>query len=748
MKLDEATRIVSEMSNKGIVCEDDVTPYLNSNNLVKSKDDMAQIIQAAAMTNPFLLWSVKDRLADCASESSVYYDLIVYLTKNQYYDSLACLKELYKQDPDTALWLISQLEELDDESAGTPLGYLYGGMGMTEPAQLFDMAARKMTTVQKIAYPMAVSAASLKGGEKIAIPKQVTDFIMSLSGSDTVLVRRNAISHLFRLHLATPKVKKHLLSLAGKGDDHTKLALVSEVSISIEKWSGYLFSILQECSKTNDVNVQRNISELLSTFASVPALDCLKIVRRWAGQDFFLNEHDRFLANIGKNIHKNKNKIHMFMKSWICNERNRAIKVGALPYILAQVYWTNGDELVKLLMAVNYKDKKTSLLILATLQSFMDGYKASSGVDKLCNECEQILLNIAKHRGLDMAPDRELTNPKRVLDMLWRIKSRRKNPSIERAIKNLTHFPNLTTSIGKAKLETKIHNCPSHPLVDMLSDVFPPSSVVNKKIRKIEGEKYWWRKKVMLHSLEDAHYSLSVLSELDWSLSMFRHDYPHIGRVKSGLLRRAEFFNTLIELSIAARLKKTYHVVLQPSIDCGKLLDIKATIRCSEVLFEVYRRADDMKMQRISIQGSPNTIVSKIVEKIETQLKHAYSSQLPVVLVIDSSNAPEIDRSQIADCLFGTSHTALLNNGNTRNSSCCHPGLAEDSIYRKSKHADVISAIMLVRQRYDRADKTIKLEGDVFCAPYPKIQLEKKTAEAIKKAVFYTATSQVGAQPA
>ena len=172
MKLDEATRIVSEMSNKGIVCEDDVAPYLNSNNLVKSKDDMAQIIQAAAMTNPFLLWSVKDRLADCASESSVYYDLIVYLTKNQYYDSLACLKELYKQDPDTALWLISQLEELDDESAGTPLGYLYGGMGMTEPAQLFDMAARKMTTVQKIAYPMAVSAASLKGGLKKKLQSQ------------------------------------------------------------------------------------------------------------------------------------------------------------------------------------------------------------------------------------------------------------------------------------------------------------------------------------------------------------------------------------------------------------------------------------------------------------------------------------------------------------------------------------------------------------------------------------------------
>ena len=57
------------------------------------------------------------------------------------------------------------------KSAGTPLGYLYGGMGMTEPAQLFDMAARKMTTVQKIAYPMAVSATSLKDGEKNCNPK-------------------------------------------------------------------------------------------------------------------------------------------------------------------------------------------------------------------------------------------------------------------------------------------------------------------------------------------------------------------------------------------------------------------------------------------------------------------------------------------------------------------------------------------------------------------------------------------------
>jgi len=67
MKSDEATRIVNDLQSKRIFQKDEVESYLDSNNLVKSKDDMVEVIYAVLNQNGLFPELVESQLADCAS---------------------------------------------------------------------------------------------------------------------------------------------------------------------------------------------------------------------------------------------------------------------------------------------------------------------------------------------------------------------------------------------------------------------------------------------------------------------------------------------------------------------------------------------------------------------------------------------------------------------------------------------------------------------------------------------------------
>lgn len=735
MEADEAVRIVKEIQEKRIFKVDEVKSYLDSNNLVKSKEDMMQVIHAVVNQNALFPEFVESQLADCASESDKYYNLIVALAKNpQNLYSLVSLTELYKKDVKIALWLINKLNQLDDESVAVPLAYLYGGMGKEEPDKLFGMINQKLTPIQKIAYPIAINVASVK----ITIPRKIIDFIISLSESDVVSIRRNAIRTLSWILVSVPKVQKQLLRLAKKGDDQTKLTLVDSVFPNYKKKKDFVFNIIKECSKTKDDQVRRQVSMCLASFAPEHPLECIKITKRWSkDKEFLYGSHENwFLGQIGKG---KLSKIHGFMELWIRNEKDVNIKIIALPHIMARVYQADDRQLIKLLRTVDCKNKTMSILIRSTLKKFLaEGYRNVHRSDEFYVGCEKILLQIAKHRKLDVKPDTKWTNPLiRTLAMIREIESRKKNPSVEDAKKNLKHFKNLVRVLEKKELEKIICDQSSHPLLAVLSRAFVSKSVVNKKLKEIENEKLPWKKQVRIDSLIGEYYPFAVLADIDTSLSLFKESDQGMQRVKRGLLEENEFFETLIELNVSARLKKKYPVTLQPPIGEKNVLDIQALIENKKILFEVFKPKGDIRLEYVeTVHGVANVIRDKIVKKIDEQIKYALDSKLPVVLIIDKSDADEIDNLQIIDTLFGTSQITMLFNKESKKVVGDYPSLAKDSIYHKSKNAQVLSAIMLVRRYYDHTDMKVKIAGEIFPAPKPAISLDEKTAEAIKKAVF------------
>jgi len=737
MDLSDALKIIEELRKQRIFRENEIKKYLDSNNLVKSKDDIIQLIRAVIEKNAFFPEFIENQLADCASESDEYYNLIIDLAKHPRLSySLVSLIELYNKDSKTALWLIKKLNQLDDEKIAAPLGYLYGGMGRVEPDKLFSMVNQELTTIQKIAYPIAIKVASVK----ITITRNITDFIILLSESGTASIRRSAINCLSWSLVSLPKVQKHLLALAKKGDDQTKWFLADLVFPNYKKEKDFVLSMLKECSKTKDNRVRNEVSMHLATFASDHPLECMKIIKRWTkDKDFLYGSYENwFLEEIGKG---ELGKIHKFMESWIRNEKDVDIKIIGLPNILARVYQLNDKWLIKLLKGLNYKNKIMSILIRSTLKKFLaEGYKKVRHSDKFYKECEKILLKIAKSRGLDIKPDKKWKNPMiRTLAMIREIETKQ-NPNIKDAKKNLKRFPNLVRILGKNKLEEIICDQSSHPLVDVLSRAFVSTSLVNKKLKEIENEKLPWKKMVRIDSLRGAYYPFAILMDMDASLALFKENDQGMKRIKKGLLKENEFFETLIELNISARLKKRYPVTLQPPVGKKNVLDMLASIEKKKVLFEVFKPEGDVRLEYIeTVHGVGNMIRDKIVKKIDEQIKHAISSKLPVVLIIDKTDAHEVDDLQIIDSLFGTSQITMLFDKKEKKVVGDYPSRAKDSIYHKSKNAHVISAIMLVRRYYDHTDMKVKISGEVFPAPNPSILLDKKIAEAIKKAVFGTA---------
>lgn len=737
MRPDEAVKIINEVQDKRIFKSDEVKLYLDSRDLVKSKEDMIQIIRAVIEQGAWFSEFVASQLLGCSSKSEKYYSLIVDVAKDpQTSHHLTPLIELYEKDPEMAAWLIEKLEKVKDESVAVPLGYLYGGTGREEPNKLFGMIDQKLTTAQKIAYTIAINVVSVK----VKIPKRVTDFVISLSKSDEVSIRRSAISPMSWCLISVPKVQKQLISLAKEGDDKTKLTVANFVFSQHKRHKDLVFNILKECSKTKNDGVRREVSICLASYAPEYPLECMKITKKWSKDKEFLygSYENWFLEEIGKG---KLGKVHEFMKSWIRNEQDPNMKIIGLPHILARVYQADDKRLIKLLRTVDYKNKTMSILIRSTLKKFLaEGYKSTRRSDEFYKGSEKILLQIAKHRKIDVKPDPQWKNPLiRTLAMIREIETKKKNPSIKDAKKNLKNFKNLVRILEKEKLEKIICDQSSHPLVSVLSRAFVPKLVVDKKLKEIEEEKLPWKKQVRIDSLRGEYYPFAILADIDASLSLFKDTDQGMQRVQRGLLEESEFFETLIELNVSARLKKKYPVTLQPPIGEKNVLDIQSLIENKEILFEIFKPKGDIRLEYVeTVHGVANVIRDKIIKKIDEQIKHALDSKLPVILVIDKSDAHEIDDLQIIDSLFGTMQITMQFDKESKKVVGDYPSRAQDSIYHKSKNAHVLSAIMLVRRYYDHTDMKVKIAGEIFHAPKPLMPLEEKTAEAIKKAVFGT----------
>jgi len=738
MNAEGAKKLVEELQKKGIFRSRAVNKFLKSGNLIKSKEDMLILLQAIVDKDAFFPTFIQEHLTTCASDTDDYYDLVASLAKNPRHDyPLVSLIELYKKDPNVALWLVDKLNSVDDEGLAVPLGYLYGGMGKEKPNNLFSLIDKELTKKQKIAFTIAINVASVTK----KIPERITDFITSISKSNDLEVKLNAIRCLASSLISSTKVQKHLLHLARKDDDNTRLHLTKFVFAQHEKKRKLVFDILKECSKSKNNSVKNEISMCLYTYAPEYPLECIKIAKRWyKDRELPFDSHaNSFLGEIGKG---NLNKIFEFMQSWVRNEKDVNIKMIGIPNILSRVYQADDVALIKLLNTINYKNKYTSMLIRNTFKKFLaGGYRTMRRSDDFYKGSEEILLKIARHKKINIRPDQSRSNPLiRTLALIREMETTKKNPSIKDARQNLNQFNHTIRILGKSNLEQLICNQKTHPLVGILSTVFVPKSTVNKKLKEIESEKLDWKKRVRADILKEEYYPFAVLADIEASLSLFKDTDQGIQRMKRGLLSKAEFFDTLIELNVSARLKRKHPVTLQPHIGKSNALDIESTINGTRVLFEIFRPRGDIRLKYIeTVHGVGNAIRDKIVKKIDEQIKHALVSKLPVVLIIDKSDAHEIDDFQIIDSLFGTAQITMLFDKEKKEVVGDFPSRAQDSIYYKTKNAHILSAILLVRQYYDRTDLKVKIDGEIFHAPQPAIPLDKKTTDAIKKTVLRNA---------
>lgn len=700
----EAIQIVDQIMAERIFEIAKIESYLESKG-IRTRSDMVRIMQAMAERKAPFVGFIEGRLLDCASKTDGFFRLLMALSGWRGWE-LEPLQLLYERDPPTASWLIRRLE-CADQSASIPLGYLYIGVGRKKIGKLLDIAGKRMSPVQKTAW---VTAIDIVCGKR-KVPSTAEKFIIGLSRSRTPEVKRCAMYFMLGRMEESGKMQRRLFALAKNGGDEYRSGIANIPRLRTRD-KKIPIKLLELCSRTRNTALRDSIVLSLSLCAPECPLECIKILKRWSkSPSFFGSRSDHLLQEIGKG---GPGKIRRFMVSWIRGARNPT-DVIVLPYVISHVYQNDEAELAELLEAAGYGGKRAGILVLAILKSFLnEGHGNVRRSDKFCEYAKNAVLYIAKQRGTNARPDPGLGAFMGVLDLIKQIEHP-KNANIDDALNSLKRFKNISRIIGTEKLEEMVLNV--HRLAVWLSDArdpkIPQGAELGKPAKRAQDCACAW------------------LSEIDGALSQFGGSK----RIKTGLANDAEFPDTLAELIVAARLGKKFPVTLQPRVG-GKVLDAESVIYGSRVLFEVFRPKGDVRLRYIeAAHAMGNVILDKMAKKIDGQVKHARSAGCPVVLVIDNSEAWEIDGRDIVNSLLGT-ESAMV--------PFCEGGIAgpprlvraKDSIYDKTPGARVISAVLLVDMHCDETGAGIKMGGEMFRAPNPLVPLDGRVEEAVKNAIL------------
>lgn len=678
----------------------------------------------------------------CASRTDEFYGLVVETSKDcRTRDCLEQLKGLHAKDPETATWLVAKLERSGSENAEVPLAYLYGGIGQSEPAKFLGMMDKVRSDTQKVAYVSAIPLVYPNGNA----PYRLADYVVSLSTSCTPEIRRAAISSMYGDLIEFQRVRDQLRRFAENGDGYkTDVAKIPPRVIKQHK--KFALDLLEPCSKTDNAEIQNVVADSLALCASEYPLECIVIVKRWLkGMEPLYNRIDHVLEEIEKGrmdrmpwskdtvplyghiVRLLKKigegdlaKIRQFVGSWICDAKDSKIDIVMLPYMLSILYQKNEAELIKLLETTDRREQRDKILIIPILKGFLnEGYQDTRRSDEFLEYAEKTILSISEQLGIDARPDLGQCKFMRLLDLIQQIE-RPEHTNVGYARNNLKRFKHLNRIVGTQKLEEMIQD--KHPLAVWLSMASP-----EPERRQGSGEDSKSARRARQQGCAHA-----MVSNIDASLALFGDD-KGTSRIRKGLASKTEFFDTVTELVVAARLGERFSVTLQPRVG-DHVLDMEAAVCGASVLFEVFRPKEDIRLKYVEkTHGVGNEIRNKIVKKIDGQIKDALGTCRPVVLVIDCSDAWEIRDSDIVDSLFGTEVMKMwFENGVWVGPA--RPGRTRDSIYDKTPNARAISAVLLIRTSCD--DMKMKISGRLLRAPDPAVPLDGKTEDAIKKAVF------------
>lgn len=733
MDISEAKKIVDELHSKRIFEEEKIDSFFKSTGKVSSNLDWIRVLSFMIDDKFAYIFYHTKKIIDCAISDSEYVNLIVKMSHHdKFFFDLPKLIELYDKNHVVAEFVCKKLFDIIDEKNAIAIGYIIGGMGHRDPQKVFKIIdTSTKSDPHKIAFLLGLQITS----EKQRLPRKLVEFIISETKSANRTIQQISVNTLILRFSNIKKVQK-ILSNMTRIDDYHKM-LIARASVGLRTNEKFAMELLIQCSKTDNANVADAVALSIGGLASKFPLECISMVKRWTrNQKFTHRSYDWFIEELGKG---DIQEIESFMLKWINSEKNYIVSAFHLPDIVCSVYRYREDDLIKLLNKLDYKKPRMSKLILKILEKYLsEGFRNTYRNDSFMSECNKLLVAISLHQSLDAELDANIKNPViQTLALIHAIEVKEKIPNTQLAIKNLDKFSNIVSFFGKKTLVDLIIQKPKHPLIWYFANARITKSQIRKKLIKIEKTKQDWKKPFMIRSARELAYPFSMLSDIDFSISMIGKKEQGRSRIKDGLLDEQDFYQTLIELNIVSRFKKKYDdVLMQPKF--GKnLLDAKANIDGQDCLFEIYSPKEDIRLEHIrTAHGMDNKAKQKILAKVNSQIKATAGANLPVIVVIDRTYARSINEEDIMDLLHGTLGFTWVMNKETGETITTYASRAVDSLSTISTHGSLVSAVVLLTREFDENDLRIKLHGKIYPNPNASIRIPDPIIKKIEEALF------------
>ncbi len=732
----EAKRIVAELWERKLLDEKEVSDYLKSVGISDSKD-MLIIIDAMLDNKQYPEFFVSENFTKYVASNKKSLNMVLKLCRMEHFGyHVSSLGKLYSENPETLFYLYKHLKKTDEYNVALAVGYMLGGMARIKPQNLWDIidGNKNPTINEKISYACALYSM----GNDQKTPKRFIDLLISYANDNEKNLKHHASGALMIWYNDLKRIQKFLISFARQSDENKSLVLRNATIIS-KRNEEFSIKILKVCSDATDDHLIHGVGLELGHIAPKHPIVVLKILRKWCKKRrFHLGQWPKWAAEqAGKGDIK---KIEKFLLEWINKEKNGITMQFHLPHILDEIYKGKDSDLLRLLKKIDFRHKRNATLIVKTMEeSLSEGFRKIERNESFLNACNAILMKIAEHQELEVHVEPAATTEP-VMYTLALVSSvnhgKKKIPSSE-IKKNLKYFPNVVLFFGKSRLEKLIEKKPFHPLVKILSRVPVSDDHVKRMLKRIDKQDELWQKGMMLHAVKGMYYPASLFYDMDASFAMFTENEQGRASIRDGMLDENSFFQTLIELNVSARFKKRYPTVLQPPICGNNKLDVAVDIDGSLCLFEIYSPKEELRMKYVrTVHSMKNKAKSRILTKLERQLKSAEGMGHPVVLIIDKSDGASVDEIEIGDSLFGTYQWTLMMDKENGEIVKEYATRKKDSISEVSPYGKVISAVILLKREMDDNDLKVKLYGQTFLNPGASVQISKEMVKKIESTLF------------
>lgn len=709
----EADRIVKSLQDRRIFSNDKIEDELRNRGDLDNNDNLRAILLSMAQKGNAFAWFIESKLLTVAGKDPDFVHLVSEIARGKLWP-ISKLFELYNKDPAVSEFLYDELDRAAKVELAWAMGFTLGGMGLAEPERLFDL-------VKSNPYPAVHEGIAFLVALRTSLQREVPDatanFVITSSRSENAQLRFEA-TLLMMTHLdASTRFEEGLRDLARQDGPETQ-----EIAtyLPTARRSGQIaVDLLQLCAKSKNSSTLAETVQAMGVFAADRPIECLDILRVWHQQGFRPGiGFDWVLGEIGKG---NAKEVKEFLLNWVEEEKDPAVRALDLPHYVGQIYRDRLRDLPAFLVALDLKaelDQRIAMNILEQVLSDMfENLDRSEGFLK---EFYAILADIVRLEGVDVNEAvRNIDDPvMQSLALIDSLKHKPKTPDLNLVQANLNHFPTLVRTLGPKWFAEQLEKPANHPLISILDNARVSVKEVETLAEQFKKETEPFRKMLIAEAIMNQYYPFAFLVDLDWALSVFERTEQGMKRIVRGLMNRDEFFQTISELQLAARLKTRFPVIMQFKV--GDIpVDMKATIANQDCLLEVIGAESELKMKYIrSVLSLGNRAKDKIIEKADGQLKEvAAKSALPLILVIDRSRAPQISEADVEDALEGALGVRFILNKVKGEVIAAGPVRAKDSASDQSPNTRMLSGILLVRSDIDGGMLKVRLQGRYYHNP-------------------------------